>query len=646
MTVHRQDATSELRASAEALRRSEARYRMLADHADDIVALYGLDSVLIYASPSSERITGWTSGDLIGRNRTDIIHSDDMPAAIRSSETLHRTGKSLLEWRCLRKDGTYVWLETRAKLILEDGTPTHIMSVSRDISRQREVEDALQRSQERFGSLIQHAAYGIYLSTPDGRFLEVNQALVAMLGYDSVEELMALDLGRDVYQDPSERAELRRRAEISEQASEWVEVHWRRKDGTPLTAQLSVNTVRDASGEVLFFEGIAEDVTERRRREEAGRRSERMASLGTMLAGVAHELNNPLAAISGFAQIMLRGDRPPDDLSALETIHHEATRAAKIVKDLLTFARRQDSEARDFIDLNAIVGYIASTRRYTLETRGIHVTLELAPALPLVLGDRTQLEQVVLNLIVNAEHALAQTVDAPADGRSGHRTDLTLRTSSQEGFVVLEIADTGPGISPNDLPRIWDPFWTTKSEGEGTGLGLPVVHGIVATHGGSIDVKSEAGVGTTFTVRLPAAAASDEAKPAAPARNAKAPAAAKPLDILVIDDEPSIVRFLESYLTSRGHAVMIATDGQTAVQLGDRSDFDVVVCDMRMPGMDGPAVIEKLRAMPHMKRSRYIISTGNVDSPETKARIDALMPSAVLAKPYKMEELRRLIEDS
>ena len=489
---------------------------MLADHTDDIVALYGLDSVLIYASPSSERITGWTSTDLLGRNRTDIIHADDLPSALRANETMLRTGKSVLEWRCKRKDGTYVWLETRAKLIYENGEPTNIMSVSRDISRQREVEDALQRSQERFGSLIHHAAYGIYLSTPDGRFLEVNQALVNMLGYASIEELLALDLARDVYQDPSERAELRRRAEISEQSSDWVEVHWRRKDGTPLTVQLSVNTVRDASDEVLFFEGIAEDVTERRRREEAGRRSERMASLGTMLAGVAHELNNPLAAISGFAQIMLRADRPPDDLSALETIHHEATRAAKIVKDLLTFARRQDSEARDFIDLNAIVGYIASTRRYTLETRGITVTLDLAPALSLVLGDRTQLEQVVLNLIVNAEHALAQTVDAPADGRKQRRTDLTLRTSDQNGFVVLEIEDSGPGISPNDLPRIWDPFWTTKAEGEGTGLGLPVVHGIIATHGGSIDVQSELGKGTTFAIRLPRdpATAQRDGKPA------------------------------------------------------------------------------------------------------------------------------------
>jgi PAS domain S-box-containing protein len=466
-----------------------------------------------------------------------------------------------------------------------------------------------------------------------------------MLGYASVDELLALDLARDVYQDASERAELSRRAAISEQSNDWVEVHWKKKDGTPLTVHLSVNTVRDAAGEVLFFEGIAEDVTERRRREEVGRRSERMASLGTMLAGVAHELNNPLAAISGFAQIMMRGDRPPDDLSALETIHHEATRAAKIVKDLLTFARRQDSEVRDFIDLNAIVGYIASTRRYTLETRGINLTLDLATALSLVLGDRTQLEQVVLNLIVNAEHALSQTVDAPADGRKKRTTNLTLRTRDEGGFVVLEIEDSGAGISPGDLPRIWDPFWTTKSEGEGTGLGLPVVHGIVATHGGSIDVKSEPGVGTTFTVRLPAAAASGEASARSTQQAAKPPSASKPLDILVIDDEASIVRFLESYLTSRGHAVMVATDGPTALQLGERADFDVVICDMRMPGMDGTTVIETLRSMPHMARSRYILSTGNVDNPETKARIDALKPSAVLAKPYKIEELRRLIED-
>ena len=507
----------------------------------------------------------------------------------------------------------------------------------------REAESALRRTLERFTSLVEHAAYGIYVSSPEGRFVQVNRALVEMLGYDSAEEVLALDLSRDLYYEPEQRAKLMKRAEVSDKASEWVEVQWKRKEGTPITVQLSVNTVRDANGKLLRFEGIAEDVSERRRREEIARRSERMASLGTMLAGVAHELNNPLAAISGFAQIMLRSDRNEDDQAALETIHHEAARAAKIVKDLLMFARRQDSEPRDYVDVNTIVSYITSTRRYALETRGVRLVQELTPNLPRVLADRAQLEQVVLNLLVNAEHALAKQCDAPAGEQKDRPCGrLTTRTAVNNGTVILAISDTGAGIAPADLARVWDPFWTTKEEGEGTGLGLAVVHGIVASHGGSIDVESEAGVGTTFTVRLPAAAAQGESRKGS--ADGETASAAKPLDILIVDDEPSILDFLSSFLTSRGHAVVTALDGAEAIRIAERTGFDLVVCDLRMPGMDGATTIQRLRELPSMAEARYIISTGDAVSLESRMRIESVQPCAVLTKPYRIEELRNAIE--
>jgi PAS domain S-box-containing protein len=613
---------------------------MLAEAADDIVALYEPTGKLLYVSPSSGRITGWLPEDVLGQRRDDVVHPEDTAIAAEARQTLARHGHATFEWRCRRKDGSYVWLETRNKLIVENGVPTHVLSVSRDIEKRREAEQALRRSLDRFSSLVQHAAYGIYVSSVDGRFLDVNRALVNMLGYDSEDELLALDLSRDLYQNPAERAELTRRAEVSDKASEWVEVHWKRKEGTPITVQLSVNSVRDAQGQVIYFEGIAEDVTERRRREEAARRSERMASLGTMLAGVAHELNNPLAAISGFAQIMLRSDRNDEDRSALDTIQHEAGRAAKIVKDLLIFARRQNSEPREYVDMNSIVTYIASTRRYALETRGTRLTLDLSPSLPRVIGDRSELEQVILNLLVNAEQALAHMTDAPADLQAGSRSMLSLSTGVYHNSVVVEIADSGPGIPAADLAQIWDPFWTTKAEGEGTGLGLAVVHGIVAGHGGSIDVRSEPGHGTTFTIRLPAAAAQNEVRTA----ERETQAASRPLDILVVDDEPAIVQFVESYLISRGHAVVVAHDGPTALQLAQQSGFDLVICDLRMPHMDGAEVIERLRAMPHMKGTRYIVCTGDASSLSARLKIDEIKPAAVLTKPYRIEELRKAIE--
>jgi PAS domain S-box-containing protein len=521
-----------------------------------------------------------------------------------------------------------------------------------DYMLEREIaEEALRESEERYRSIFLRAAYGIFRAAPEGRFLEVNPALVAMLGYTSAEDVLALIGEDDLYPDPGARRHVDPPAE--RMGSEgWFETRWRRADGSSITVRLSIRAKRDQEQRVLYYEGIAEDVTERQRREELLRRSERMASLGTTLAGVAHELNNPLAAVIGFAQILLRTTEEEEYRSGLQTIFHEARRASHIVKDLLTFARRQEAGQRASVSLNDIVDYIMSTRRYALETRGIVVDLALAPSLPTVVADPTQIEQVVLNLVVNAEQALVPLLDAGRD--AGHddamprrQGRIAVRTALEGNVVSLEVADTGIGISPDDLPRIWDPFWTTKAEGEGTGLGLPVVHGIISSLGGTIEVSSCVGEGTRFHVKLPAADSGiapdvtvhlgDEA--------VVSERAVKPLDILVVDDEDSILRFLEHYLSSRGHAVLTASEGAQALKLAEGMTFDVVICDIRMPGMDGYEVLTRLRTLPNGDRIRCIVSTGVSVGPVGQARLDDLGVDAVIAKPYEIEQLRQVVED-
>ena len=640
--VQRELAEDELRATADALRQSEATYRMLAESMDDVVTIANLDGIITYASPSVERLAGWTVAETVGTHHMTNVHPDDVERVEAEKRNgFAAAGHARFEWRCRRRDGAYVWLETRSTLVREPDGAMHVVTVSRDIEQRKHAEEAYRRLEERASALIERAAYGIYVSTPEGRFLDVNPALVQMLGYPSREALLAIDIARDIYQDPAKRAELTRNAEVSDRP-EWVEVEWRRADGTPITVQLAVRAVRDAQGRISVYEGIAEDVTERRRRDEILRRSERMASLGTMVAGVAHELNNPLAAISGFAQLMLREAKTAEERGGLETINHEATRAAKIVRDLLTFTRRQDRVRHEAHDLNTIVQYIAGSRRYAMETRGIQITMRLAAELPPVMGDRTQLEQVVLNLLVNAEQALAGMVDGAE--ASGRRATLLLETMMTKGMVSLVVEDNGPGIPEEHQSRIWDPFWTTKPEGEGTGLGLAVVHGIVSAHGGSIELTSKPGQGTRFVVRL----RSPVSSAAAPADGASVPAEPVrrgPLDILVVDDEPSIVSLLVRYLGSRGHAVVSASDGEEALRVAEQTAFDVVICDYRMPGMDGAELITRMRAFPHAARTRWIVSTGDSASDSARARIEALAPHAVVAKPYNVEDLRRAVED-
>ena len=511
-------------------------------------------------------------------------------------------------------------------------------------------EEALRTSEERYRSLFERAAFGIYRSTPEGRFLDANPALVRMLGYESLAELQAVDIGRDVYRNPDARAALFALAAHTE-PQPWIDAEWRRKDGTPIAVRLSARLVRDARGAIRYCESIAEDVTDRQRREELIRRHERLAALGTTLAGVAHELNNPLAAIKGFTQLLLSGRGSMDERNALETIHRETERAAKIVRDLLVFARRQESQRREVIDLNEVVRYVLSTRQYAMDTRGIECRAELSADPVCVLGDGVQLEQVVLNLVLNAEQALAAECDAPASAVEARhpRGLIVVRTRVADGLSLLDVRDNGPGVPESDLVHIWDPFWTTKREGEGTGLGLSVVHGIVITHGGSVEAESDAGDGMRVSVRFPAA---DDAAIALTAQLSRAPAldelpggqAHVPLDILLVDDEASILGFLKEFLESRGHAVLCAHSGEQALRLAELARFDVVVCDLRMPGLGGDEVIQRLRRMPGFERTRYLISTGDNASTSAARRIAALRPDAVLSKPYEMEQLRRVVE--
>lgn len=334
-----------------------------------------------------------------------------------------------------------------------------------------------------------------------------------------------------------------------------------------------------------------------------------MASVGATLAGVAHELNNPLAAIVGFSQLLLKKSWPEEDRAALEAIEHEASRSAAIVKDLLALVRKRSVTGRAPTDLNEIVSYIARTRRYTFETAGIACVLELDPQLPRVSGERTQLEQVVLNLLNNAEQAVRAAVDSAKTSRRG---SITIRTRRDGTDVVIDVEDTGPGIPDDMQGEIWNPFWTSRTCGEGTGLGLVIVRDIVADHGGAVELDASVAGITRFSMRLPACAEHS-------ATNFD-PVAARPLDILVVDIDAAETAFVERFLSSRGHAVTNARTTDAALQLASSASFDAVVCDGELRSEDGSSVMASLRALPGCAQARFV------------------------GRPSDVEELRRLVE--
>ena len=375
------------------------------------------------------------------------------------------------------------------------------------------------------------------------------------------------------------------------------------------------------------------DPAERQRQEEILRRGEHLASLGRMLAGAAHELNNPLAAISGFAQLLLRSPVRVEERAALETIDHEARRAAAVVRDLLTFSRRGGTTERRRVDLNTVVRYIVGTRRYALETGGIHVELQLADGALEVLGDPAHLEQVLLNLVANAHEALDADAAHAGDAR------LTVRTTRLERVALLEVEDNGPGIARADLAMIWEPFFTTKAAADGTGLGLSVVHRLVSDHGGVIDVESEPGAGARFRVVLPLPTA-HEREAARPAPSAEL--APQALDVLVAEPDAEAAEFLARYLRTRGHAVIVAHDAGAAARLAGADGFDVVIASARLAG-DDAALGGQIRAPGARARCVLVTDVAPADAEGQPARADGC---AVLARPFQIEQLRHAVEDA
>ena len=380
------------------------------------------------------------------------------------------------------------------------------------------------------------------------------------------------------------------------------------------------------------------DVTGKREIQSKLLQTEKMAALGQLVSGIAHELNNPLTAIMGYAQLLLgRGLATPQQSEAAK-VFQEAERARRIVKNLLYFARETKPE-RTRVDLNEVVERTLALRAYELRVENIAVECDLAPELPETMADPYQLQQVVLNLLMNAEQALLE-------GRGqGH---VWIRTGRAPGNkIMLEISDDGPGVPPGIASRVFDPFFTTKPSGVGTGLGLSIVYGIVQQHGGEVTLESQRGAGAKFIIELPVVTVLEEQKLIAPPEVAGHSGANTKGRILVVEDEPTVAQLIVDVLREEGHEAEAAIDSQDGLTRISRTRFDLVICDLRMPRLDGPAFHDALVRSGSSVRERIIFITGDTLAPRTLAFLESnKLP--YLAKPFLVEELKlavnRLLE--
>jgi signal transduction histidine kinase len=357
--------------------------------------------------------------------------------------------------------------------------------------------------------------------------------------------------------------------------------------------------------------------------------NEKLAALGTLLAGVAHELNNPLSVIMHQAAILERALRDDPRQARINTILKAAESCSRMVKNFLALARHE-SPRRVAVSINTVVRAAIDLIAYGLRNDNIEVTLDLMEPLPLVSADPEQLERVVINLVSNAQYVLRSR---PEPRR------LALRSSVDGDCVVLQATDNGGGIPPEIRSRIFDPFFTTKPTGEGTGLGLALCHGIVTAHNGTIAVNSEPDIGTTFIISLPI----DSIVPAADVSVRKVMSTTPALRILVVDDNPDVAMAFSDILSAQGHMVEIAGTSRAALQLIGTGAYAVVVTDMRMPDLDGPALYREVTARHPLLESSFLFVTGDTFSPDTD-RFLKESGAVFLGKPCTFEDVENAVE--
>ncbi|MFQ5705631.1 MAG: PAS domain S-box protein, partial [Gemmatimonadales bacterium] len=616
--------------------------------AANAIAITDPRGTIQWINPAFTTLTGFPPEEAIGETFRILKsgkHDDSYYRDLWETILSGRTWRGELINR--RKDGSlYHEEDTITPVKSQDGTITHFITIKQDITERKQSEEVLRESETKYRELVEHATYGIYHSSRDGRFLMVNPALVKMLGYESEEELLAVDMARDIYRNPADRAKLIAQQSGSERSA-FREVEWKRRDGTPVTIQLSGRAVVNDSGEFQYFEGIAEDVTERRLLEAQLRQAQKMEAVGALTGGIAHDFNNLLSVILTNTQIMSESSADADGelQNLLSDIRAAAENGADMVRRLLGFSRTTPL-TKDTVDLAQVVTAMSSMLQRLIPE---NVTVEVVADDPIkaVSADRAAVEQILLNLVTNARDAM------PGGGTLTIAVSNTTVSSGLRAafpwfvpgeYVLVAVTDTGTGMDEATRSRIFEPFFTTKPEGAGTGLGMAMVYGLMKQHGGFIQVESELGSGTTMKLYFPVGNREEVIhEHRVVARDVEDLAGDE--TILYVEDQDALLRAGTRVLERHGYTVIPAANGQEAIDIFGqrRSEIDLVICDLVMPELGGAQVLEAL------KEARldipFIMTTG-YSANDTPDSLVSNLTVPILRKPWTMEELLRAVRDA
>jgi PAS domain S-box-containing protein len=653
MALHRAQEERMLRdaeaRALSALRESEQHYRTLVQNAPEAIVVVDVArGVLVECNDNASKLFQLTREQLLEHalvNLSPPVQPDGRTSGAAIGEKIDLAMEEAVphfEWIFRNSKDADIPCEVHFVRLSSSGNQGLVRGSILDITDRKLGEAALRASEARYRGLVNNATYGIYWVNPEGSLLFANPALVRMLGYDSIDEVLALRDTTELFNDARARDAVR--AHFFESGRVDATVDWKRKDGKTIHVRLNGREVLEPETGQKCIEIIVEDITERRALEKQLANSQKFEAIGQLAGGIAHDFNNMIGAILGWADMGIEETEPGSRLHRhFEKVHQQGERAAALTRQLLAFARRQILEPRN-IDLNNTVVETLNLLEKVLGSN-IEIRANLSSDLSVVRADPVQMEQVVMNLCINARDAMPSggsliidTSNITVDERFCGVQPLAHPGS----YAMLSVTDSGIGMDAATLDRIFEPFFTTKEVGKGTGLGLATIYGIVRQHNGFVQVYSELGLGSTFRVYLPAANVAVEAS-----RVSEVPQEVRggTETLLVAEDHEGLRQLAIETLSSLGYNVLVANDGEQALAEFQRSraHISLVLLDVVMPKLSGPEVYERICA--EAPGFPVIFATGySADlSLLKKAQANGL---PIVQKPYVTRDLARKIRET
>ncbi len=597
------------------------------------IAIADFAGTLSYVNPAALRLWGYVDeSEVLGRRLVEYFVMDER--AQEGWKVAVKTGYWVGEVTARRKDGSNAEIQMVATVVRDNvGKPIAIMGSTLDVTDRKRAEQALRESEIKYRALFDESKDAVFITTREGILIDANQAFRDLFGFTR-EETENMDILK-IYSDPEYRKRLQEELERIGSVKDY-EIRYRKKDGSEIECLLTATVRLGKDGTVLGYQGIIRDVTDLKRIQRQLLQAQKMEAVGTLAGGIAHEFNNLLQAILGYTDLLLMGKKAGDpDRHKLKIVYQSALDGADLVSRILAVSMKAELRARP-TDLNQVMRRVEELLRRTVP-RMIAIDLVLADDLWVIDADPAQIDQVLLNLAVNAQHAmpdggrlLIETSNVSLGGEYV-RTHLEAKPGK---YVLLTVSDTGTGMEPEVIGRIFEPFFTTKAMGEGTGLGLAMVHGIVSQHGGYIRCHSEPGVGTSFKIYFPA---SETERLLDMAVTREMPAFGTET-ILLVDDDNRIRDVAQEMIEMGGYKVIAASSGEEALKTyaAHRGEVSLVILDLIMPGMGGKRCLEELLKIdPALKvlfASGYSSNGLTVDETGTGAR-------GFVNKPYDAKDI-------